>query len=270
MKILTLIILTIISVNVYGQAKFDSQIGHNLEFVHVHKTKQLKTKRYRKQNLGSGNKLKFSLGYGLSVYNTKLQETADLRINESTVYFGDKKVGTSQSVLVDDQYENNIQLGNKSVKWYSDDLPTNYELVNESNASKKTVGLDLEFRVYKYDGLGSPTGFFFKTGIYYLDKSLPTLNYQENELLFPVGLGLIIPGGNRFRVEVGGNGMLGNKGCLGGKFDFSFVFDDVKFGPSFIYLTSEQDISLKAGGLGFGLSYVPVKIKRYNKRRRRF
>ena len=267
MKTLILITLSFLALNVYSQGKFESEIDHNLKLVKVKKVKQPRTKKFRKENLGSGNKLKLSLGYGFGVYNTKISEVANLTINESSVYFGDKKVGTSQFAYQDNRYQNTITLDNKQINWYSNEMATNYEFVSEANTNRKTLGFNLELRAYKYDGLGSPTGFFINTGVYYLDKSMPLLDYNAYEVLFPIGIGVIIPGNNRFRVELGGNGVIGHTGCLGGKFDFSFVIDDIKFGPSFLYLSNNQDLSFKAGGLGFGISYVPIKTKKWKRRR---
>lgn len=264
--LITISIIFICHTVLFSQAKFKQGVEHKVKI-----SKPEKKKKYKKvkENLGSGNKRKVKMAYGIGLYNLKMNEKTNLNIDEQGLYLRETRVGHYQYNYENGYYNNTIELANRTTTWVTNERPETYEYTNSTNANRQAVGMNFEVRMIKDDGLGSPTGFFFNGGTYILNKSLTGLNHNELEVLFPLGLGFIIPGNQDFWIEIGASSILGHSKSLGGKFDFSLVWNNLKITPSFMYLENKRDILFKSGGLGLGLTYIPKKLSRHRHKKRR-
>lgn len=265
MKNTILLCLSLWAYSSFAQGKFE-QASFKSKIQKVKKTKAIKTRKLRKERLGAGNKRKIRFAYGFGIYNNKMHQEVPLALSGENVIFRDNTIGIYQVTTVDGRFNNEINIKNQDITWVSDNLPNSYNYINEINTNREAIGFNMEIRAVKDDGLGSPTGYFFTSGVYYIDKSLPVLNYNHYELLFPLGIGAIIPGSDRFRVELSASSILGTNKSLGGKFDFSFVWKNIKFSPSFMYLLNNNEVNFNSGGFGLGVTYIPIKTKRYRRR----
>lgn len=267
MKALTTILISLVFYSVsFSQAKFNRSVEHKPKI-----STQVKKEKYKKvkENLGSGNKRKVKVAYGFGLYNLKMNEKTNLSISEQGLFLRETRVGDYQFDYENGFYNNTIDLANRTTSWVSNERPETYEYTNSADANRQAVGLNFDIRLVKNDGLGSPTGFFFNGGAYILNKSLTGLNHNELEILFPLGLGFIIPGNQDFWIELGASSIFGHRNSLGGKFDFSLVWNNVKITPSFMYIENKSDIIFKSGGLGLGLTYIPKKVKKHRHKYRR-
>jgi hypothetical protein len=189
-----------------------------------------------------------------------------LDIKENEVSYNNANIGFYESSTRNERYQNVINLQqNETAFWTSNELPKNYQY--ESFLNKEVFGANLEWRFIKNDRMGPPQGFYINTGIIMYDTSVKGLGLIEREWLFPLGLGIIIPGDDKLRVEITTNTVVGTSGSFGAKFDFSFVYQDViKFGPDFIYLQNTRQMKSQASGLGVHIGFI-LPQKKFNKRR---
>ena len=265
MRILLLLILIVIFQPVSAQknqAKFQStlpfEIMYNIEKSNFKKShnKEYKTRKLRKQNKGYGNKLKLNVGMRFDMLFSSINQQIPLYITDSEVYYKDKLVGNYQFRNENEKFYNTINLQEETVNWVSNEQPVSHIYESAIHNNKKVFGANLEWRFVKRDRMAGRQGFFINTGILFMDKSIPTLEINKMEMLFPVGIGVIIPSNDRLGVELSGNGIFGNQGSLGAKFDFSFVISNLKFGPNFIYTQFNDALNSTSGGLGFHLGFI--------------
>ena len=179
-----------------------------------------------------------------------------LAINENVAYYNNVEVGQYQNSVQDDRHQNMLELqNNETAFWTSNEIPTNYTY--ESNIRKEVIGGSIEWRFTRGNRMGPPQGFYINTGILLFNAPVHGLDLVEKEILFPIGLGIIIPGDEKLRVEMTTNAVIGTAGNMGIKFDFSFVYKDaIKFGPSFNYLQNTQQIGDQLSGIGLHIGFL--------------
>lgn len=269
MKHTLLILLALLPLQILAQGKFYSEAPfHRLSDIEIPKQKRQKQpnfKKLRKSNRGYGYKLALKTAFRMEAAFLNIRNNYDLDIIGDRVFLDNNQVGTYSNTVENERIQNviNLQQG-KNTYWQSIELPSEYKY--ESSLNQHAVyGGSIEWRLIKKNKMGPPSGIFINTGILMVNETASALNLQSTELLFPIGLGLIVPGDDRLRVEITTNVVAGTKGSLGVKFDFSFVYQDlIKFGPGFIYTQNTQKEGVQASGIGihFGVLMPKLKSKR--------
>lgn len=260
-RYLLLLLLTIPYV-INAQGKYESEAPFerlNAVVIPKEKIKRQKTyrtKRLRKQNKGAGNKLKLNVAFKTDILFLNSRKNFQLDINDNTAYYNKVEVGQYQNNIQNERHQNMLELqNNETAFWTSNEIPTSYTY--ESNIRKEVIGGNIEWRFIKNNRMGPPQGFYINTGILLFNAPIHGLDLQEKEILFPVGLGIIIPGDEKLRVEMTTNAVIGTAGNMGIKFDFSFVYKDlIKFGPSFNYLQNTKQVGDQLSGIGLHVGFL--------------
>ncbi len=265
MKITLLLILVLLPLLNLAQGKFDSEAPfHRLNSIEIpkEKKKKYKTRKLRKINKGPGNKITLKTAFRMDAFFLNTRNSYDLEIAGDRVFYEGNQVGNYSFSRETGKFQNvaHLQQG-ENVYWNSNEMPSEYKY--ESSLNHHTVfGGSIEWRFLRKDRMGPPSGFFINTGVLLINKPVSGLNIQENEILLPIGLGFIIPGDERLRVEITTNAVVGNNGSAGIKFDFSFVYQDlIKFGPGFIYTQNTEMEGSKASGLGLHFGVLMPKLQ---------
>ncbi|UZR93847.1 hypothetical protein [Chondrinema litorale] len=276
MRILLLLTFTVLFQSVFAQknqAKFQSNLPYeSLNYIKIPDNKAANNKQYsfkklKKQNLGSGNKLKLNVAIKAEILFTKINQQIPLSFNNSEVYYNNEHVGNYTFENEKEYFHNTIQLDGEEINWISSEKPTAYVYETAIHRKKKITGATIEWRFSKRNPTAARQGFFINTGFYVMDKSVPTVGINNKEYLFPIGLGAIIPSNDVLGVELAANAIIGNQGSLGAKFDFSFVISNIKFGPEFIYTQYNNELRGTSGGLGFHLGFILPEFKTSRRRR---
>lgn len=269
MRLTLLLLLTLLPLQLLAQGKFYSEAPfHRLSEVEIPKQKRQKQANYkklRKSNRSTGYKLSLKTAFRMDAAFLNIRNNYNLDIIGDRVFHENTQVGSYSYTMENERQQNVLSLQQgKNTYWQSTELPTEYQY--ESSLNQHAVyGGSIEWRFIKRDRMGPPSGVFINTGVLMVNETVDALNLQSSELLFPVGLGLIVPGDDRLRVEITTNVVAGIKGSLGVKFDFSFVYQDlIKFGPGFIYTQNTQKEGVQASGLGihFGVLMPNFKSRR--------